>query len=238
MKIVSLAKRRKSLSALGLVPFPDLTGWEGVQVETPRPKKGPDGALRPPAGDPKILLDADLCLRKGLRAGQALSEEALAELVAESARARAKSKALWLLSRRDYGEKELAGKLEREFGQEAAAYAARRMAETGLVNDAAYAQRLASQLLEGRKVSARQAVYQITAKGIDRDLAEAAVAGFSPDPKAQIRAVIQQKYSRCLSDEKGVRRTVAGLARRGFSFGDIREVLREWADAYDYNEDE
>ena len=237
MKIISVAKRRKSLSALGLMPFPDLSYLEGgVLLETPRPRK--DRNEVPADGEPKLLLDAELCMRKGLKAGMELSEEELIELIAESARVRAKAKALWLLSRRDYGEKELAGKLEKDFGSGAAAFAAARMAETGLVDDERYAYYLAEQFLEVRRVSARQAVYQITAKGIDRELAEAAVEAKSPDPKEQIRQLVRQKYARSLSDDKGVRRTIAGLARKGFSFSDIKTVLRELADEYDYNEDD
>ena len=60
----------------------------------------------------------------------------------------------------------------------------------------------------------------------------------SPDPKEQIRQLVRQKYARSLSDDKGVRRTIAGLARKGFSFSDIKTVLRELADEYDYNEDD
>lgn len=233
MKITNVAKRRRSLSALGLMPFPDLSFLEGVLVEAPRARKKDEA----PQGDPKLLLDAELCMRKGLQAGMELSEEQLAGLIAESARVRAKSKALWLLSRRDYGERELADKLQGEFGEDAAAYAAVRMAETGLVNDQSYAAYLAGQLLEVKRVSAKQAVYQIVRKGIDRELAEEAVAALSPDPKEQIRAILRQKYARDLTSEKGIRRAVSGLARKGFSFSDIKTVLREEADEYDYSED-
>ncbi|MCI8359852.1 MAG: regulatory protein RecX [Clostridiales bacterium] len=233
MKIISVAKRRRSLSALGLTPFPDLTFLEGVMVESPRPRqKGEE-----PEGDPKLLLDGELCMRKGLKPGMELDEAALAALVAESAGTRARSKALWLLSRRDYGEKELADKLQREFGEQAAGAAARRMAETGLIDDRRYAGYLARQLLEVKRVSVKQAVYQMTAKGIDRELAEEAAAALAPDPKEQIRAVLRQKYARDLTSEKGVRRAVAGLARKGFAFSDIKTVLREEADTYDYRED-
>lgn len=236
MRIISVAKRRKSLSALGLAPFPDLSLFGAdAALEKPRPCRDQDETAA--VGTPKLLLDAELCLRRGLKPGQELDEAALLELIAASARVRAKSKALWLLSRRDYGEKELAGKLEKDFGPEAAVYAAARMAETGLVDDERYASYLASQLLEGKKVSARQAVYQMTQKGLDRALAESAVEALSPDPREQIRQIIRQKYARSLGDEKGIRRTTAGLARKGFSFGDIRSVLRELTDA-DYLDEE
>lgn len=234
MKIISVAKRRRSLSALGLMPFPDLSFLEGVMIEVPRARKRGEE----PEGEPRLLLDAELCMRKGLKPGMELSEEELAGLIAASAGERARVKALWLLSRRDYGERELADKLQREFGERAADNAARRMAETGLIDDARYAGYLARQLLEVKRVSVKQAVYQITAKGVSRELAEEAVAALSPDPKEQIRAVLRQKYARDLTSEKGIRRAVSGLARKGFSFSDIKTVLREEADEYDYSEDE
>lgn len=238
MRIISVAKRRKSLSALGLLPFPDLSLLgEGASLEWPRTRGEREGGDGRAAGDPKLLLDAELCIRKGLRAGQELDETTLMALIAESARERAKAKAIWLLSRRDYGERELAGKLEKDFGADAAAYAAGRMRETGLVDDRRYAARLAAQLLEVKKVSPKQAVYLMVQRGMDRELAEDAVEERSPDPTEQIRQIVRQKYGRGPWDQKEIRRMTAGLARRGFSFGDIRSILRELSgDEYLYEE--
>ena len=72
--------------------------------------------------------------------GSSLSEEGLEALLARSRRARAKEKALFLLSRRDYSKKELFDRLSRERGRrhperdEAAAETVQRMEELGLVD--------------------------------------------------------------------------------------------------------
>ena len=149
-------------------------------------------------------------------------------LPARSDFARAKSRALWLLSGRDYAAAELSQKLAPDFGRAAACAAARRMEELGLINDEAYAARLAEQLLFVKKVSARDAIYQMTARGLPRETVEQAVETLSPDPAEQLRELIEQKYRRSLSDEKGVRRVTAALARRGFAYGDIRAALRPY----------
>ena len=114
--------------------------------------------------------------------GSSLSEEGLEALLARSRRARAKEKALFLLSRRDYSKKELFDRLSRERGRrhperdEAAAETVQRMEELGLVDDEAYAARLAGEYIR-RLYPRRRAVQELCGRGIGRELAEAAVDG-------------------------------------------------------------
>ncbi len=217
MRITSLSVRRKRLIAIGF----DLP-----------PEELPVGEDLPPARrfDPNglLLLDRSTVEEAGLAPGASLSEEALLDLIERSDFSRAKSRALWLLGGRDYAADELCRKLAPDFGKKAACAAAKRMEELDLIHDEVYAARLAEQLLFVKKVSARDAIYQMTARGLLRETAEAAVEALAPDPAEQLRALIEQKYSRSLSDEKGVRRVTAALARRGFSYSDIRSALRPY----------
>ena len=76
--------------------------------------------------------------------------------------------------------------------------------------------------------------YKLIEKGIDRDLIDDILSEFDVDPKEQIREIIDKKYARCLSDEKGKRRAFSGLSRMGFSFGDIKSVIAEYTDNDEY----
>lgn len=163
--------------------------------------------------------------------GSSLSEEELEELEARSRKARAKEKALFLLSRRDYSKKELTDRLSREKGRrcperdEAALETAERMAELGLVNDQAYAKRLAREYQLRRLYPRRRAVQELCARGIDRETAEQAVEETGAADADLALALLRKKYYNKLHDADDRRRTAAALARQGFSYEDIRHAF-------------
>ena len=70
--------------------------------------------------------------------------------------------------------------------------------------------------------------YKLIQKGIDKDLAEEIIEQLEIDPQQNIRDVIEKKYAKNLSDEKGKRRCVMGLQRLGYSYSDINSVIREY----------
>ena len=94
-------------------------------------------------GEPAMTVDARTFDESPYRPGGAIDDGQLRELLEQSARRRAREKALYLLSLRDHSRAELEDKLRRGEGREAAAETAARMEELGLVNDEAYAYRLA-----------------------------------------------------------------------------------------------
>ena len=102
-------------------------------------------------GELAAKLDSETLLQSGLRIGMELDDEELYRLIQRSDAHRAQEKALYLLEHRSHSKKELADKISRTAGREAAERAAERMEELGLVNDAQYARNLAEELL--RRVS-------------------------------------------------------------------------------------
>lgn len=164
--------------------------------------------------------------------GSSLSEEGLEALLARSRRTRAKEKALFLLSRRDYSKKELFDRLSRERGRrhperdEAAAETVQRMEELGLVDDEAYAARLAGEYIR-RLYPRRRAVQELCGRGIGRELAEAAVDGMGTADADLALALLRKKYYNKLRDADGRRRIAAALARQGFSYEDIRYAFAQ-----------
>lgn len=185
-------------------------------------------------GEFALKLDTQTLLENRIKIGTVLDDEELKQLIEKSNTRRAKEKALWLISYRDHSKKELADKIAKSCDRTSAEAAVERMQELGLVNDEAYARRYAQQLFEVKHLSIKGVKYKLIEKGIDRDLIDDILSEFDVDPKEQIREIIDKKYARCLSDEKGKRRAFSGLSRMGFSFGDIKSVIAEYTDNDEY----
>ncbi|WP_195986152.1 regulatory protein RecX [Clostridium sp. D33t1_170424_F3] len=187
-------------------------------------------------GEFALKLDTETLLCSGFRIGMELDDEQLHALVQRSESRRAQEKALYLLEYRNHSRKELADKIARTVGHEAAARAAQRMEEIGLVDDERFARELAAELLHRKGYAARRAEYELLQKGIDRELAREIIEELEPDPEEMLQTLIERKYLRSLGDEKGRRRVFAALQRLGYQGGDIRAALRKYRD--DENEDE
>lgn len=179
-------------------------------------------------GELAVHLDTRVVLEENIRAGKEITDERLKELIEISNVRRAKEKALWLISYRDHSKKELVQKIAKTADKESAEIAVDRMEELGLVNDEKYARRYLDQLINIKHLSKNAAKYKLLEKGIDRNLIDEILCETETDPQEHIRAIIERKYLKSLSDEKGKRRCFAGLQRMGYSYSDINSVLQEY----------
>lgn len=179
-------------------------------------------------GEYAMKLDTATLAENGINVGYELDDDELRELIEKSDYKRAKEKALYLLSGRDYSKKQLMDKIKKNSSEEAAEEVCERMEELGLVNDENYARRLAHDLIYLKKLSIRGARYKLMEKGIDRELCDEILEEFDVDPVEQITELIERKYADKLDDEKGLRRTVAALQRLGYSWSDIKSALAEF----------
>lgn len=179
-------------------------------------------------GELAVHLDTRVVLEENIRAGKEITDERLKELIDISNVRRAKEKALWLISYRDHSKKELVQKIAKTADKESAEIAVDRMEELGLVNDEKYARRYLDQLINIKHLSKNAAKYKLLEKGIDRNLIDEILCETETDPQEHIRAIIERKYLKSLSDEKGKRRCFAGLQRMGYSYSDINSVLQEY----------
>ena len=182
-------------------------------------------------GEYAVKLDTVVLAENGIRTGYQLDDDRLRELIEKSEYKRAKEKALWLLSGKDYSRKQLEFKLRREASENTAEEVCSRMEELGLVNDENYARRLAHDLIYLKKMSPRGAKYKLMEKGIDRELCDEILEEFEVDPVEQIVEIIEKKYADKLDDEKGRRRAYAALQRLGYSSSDIMAALAEFEQA-------
>lgn len=197
MQITAIEPRRKSLSALFL-----------------------DGEFA-------MNIDSETLLKSGYKLGSEITDEELYELVQTSDNRRANEKALYLLEHRNHSKKELVDKIRQTAGERAAQAAAEHMQELGLINDAVFAKDYAAELFGRKGFSASRARHELLQKGIDKDLAEEIIGELAPDPVEKIKEILERKYARVLTDEKGRRRAVNALQRLGYRYEDIRRALSD-----------
>lgn len=184
-------------------------------------------------GEFAFKVDTETVLSMRIDVGNEISDEKLHELVKNSDTKRAKDKAMWLISYRDYSKRELIEKVAKDSSTEAAQKAVERLLELGLVDDERYARRYAHDLIFIKRLSPVGAVRKLTEKGIDRDLAREVVDEIDVDTNDNITAIISKKYAKNLYDEKGRRRCVNGLLRLGYSYSDIKHALSQFTDCDD-----
>ena len=185
-------------------------------------------------GEFAVKLDTETLLRHRFDVGREITDEALHACILDSDGKRCKDKAMWLISFRDHSRKELLDKLRRDYPEDVAEAAVERMEELGLIDDERYARRYTADLISIKHLGERGVRQKLYEKGIDRDLIDAVLAETELDEAAQIRAVIEKKYAKNLSDEKIRRRAVSALQRMGFGYAGIKSVLSEYIEIEEY----
>lgn len=173
-----------------------------------------------------LSVDEETLIRSGLKEGLELDGPDLDGLLEETNRRKAADKAMVLLSYRDHSKQELARKIARTAGEDAAQDAAEKMEQLGLVDDVQYAGRYARELFFRRCYGQERVLYELTHKGIDRELAEQVIDELAVDNVELILRFIEKKYPKGLDDEASLRRAQAALARNGHRWEDIREAFR------------
>ena len=160
------------------------------------------------------------------RAGGCIDGEQLAALMAQSVYNRARDTALYWLGQRDFSGKELEKKLAAGgTPPEVAAAVTERLRQVGLLDDAAYARRAARSLTQYKQYPRRRVEQELLRRGIDRQTAREAVEETDSDDFQQALALVQKKYYNKLTDRDLRQKTVAALARRGYSFEVARRAV-------------
>ena len=208
MKIVEIRPRRKFL--VGLV----------FDCEVDPKEFGADADA---AG--YLSLDSELCEMKNLKAGMELNDEQLTAIVKESHIKRAKSRAMWYLSRGDCSKRTLFDKLKRSFPEYACTVACNRAEELGYINDESYAKRRLQRIIDEKKVSVRMAKQLLRLEGIDPDLIDDAAEEVEYDPIEAIVGLIERKYKTKIGEKEQREKTIAAILRKGYGFSEIKEAL-------------
>ena len=215
MKVIEIIPRRRHLAAVSLFPLPEKI--ENAEYE-----------------EDKILIDREILKRCEISKDSELSLSDLRELCFVSECYRAKERAVWYLSKGDLSEKALFDKLNRGFSQKASAFAVAQMVKRGYIDDMKYAENLARRLAE-KNVSGNAAVGKMLQKGVPLELAKRVLKDYKSTDLDKAYNLLINKYKNKLREEDGLRRTVAALQRRGFSYSDIKAALKRVSDENEEN---
>ena len=143
----------------------------------------------------------------------------------------ARRRAMHLLAARDYGKKELYKKLLNNYSEETSLAVTEMMTEYGYIDDERYAKKLAKTYIEIRKYGKKRAALMMREKGLDRDTIENALVEYDAEAiTSEIVALLKKKYMDRLflegpEGKKEMQKVIAALARRGYSYGDIKTAL-------------
>jgi len=164
------------------------------------------------------------------RVGGDITEQQLDTLLESSQYNRARERALYLLGLRDYGCRELQQKLLTEATPEIAAAVVERLRQVGLLDDSRFAARLARHLGEYKQYPRRRIRQELLRRGVDAATVEEALESLEGEDFQQALALIEKKYYNKINNPEDRQRTIAALARRGFTYAAIRRALEEYGD--------
>ena len=187
-------------------------------------------------GGDLLRLTGDTLLRFGLQVGMDLSAEDVVELKEAARRYGIRSRGAQLTSSRMLSRKELTDRLSRRGATgEEAADTADWLEGLGALNDEAYAAAVVrhySHMGYG-KLRVRQ---ELQRRGIDRTLWDEALTEMD-ESEAVIESLLQSRLKGKTPDAEEGRKLSAMLARRGFTWQEIRPVLGRFLDGEDLPEE-
>lgn len=188
----------------------------------------------------KIFLDGKFAflLYKGelsrfhIREGEELTEEALNKIYSDVLMKRAKLRALHLLSDMDRTENALREKLRLGlFPPEIIEKAVEYVKSFGYLNDARYAENF---IRSRQGVKSRKEIRSILLqKGLTPEMIDNAFESCSDEGSeedAVIRIMKKKKFDPENADDKEIQRMYGYLARKGFSYATVRQVIQNHAD--------
>ena len=171
-----------------------------------------------------------------LYAGRELTEEEAAALTAGLRSRQMRERALELLSRKPQSRRELTRQLnEWGAGPEEADAVCDRMEELGYLNEAAYAARIV-EVYSARGFGEKKLRDELYRRGVPREEWDEALARVEDSTQA-IDDFLQKKLTGWTGDRKQLQKVTAALARRGFSWSDIRDALARYETGIDIEYD-
>ena len=155
-------------------------------------------------------------------------EEEQREAERNSEYERARKRAMYLLGSHDYSVAALREKLLNNYTRETAELVTEDMLRYGFLDDEAYAKKLASSLIRGKKYGVYRTKTEMKRKGVPNNIIDDALEEYEEDDySGQLKTVIRKKYLDKIYDRDGRRRTVQALIRRGYGFSEIKKAVLE-----------
>ena len=183
----------------------------------------------------RIYIHEKILAEYHLREDMDVPEQAVEEITAAHDYRRARERALYLLDVRDYSFTEMYEKLEKNYSEEICISVCKSLAELGLINDRRYAEIRARELFEVKHLGMYRAKMELKRRGIPDSIIEEVTEPYADEEESfsRLEQLVEKKYERYLTDEKGVKKVKNALLRQGYSYGEIKAVL----DLYDLDFD-
>lgn len=134
----------------------------------------------------------------------------------------------FLLDRRGYSFRELYHKLEEKYPPEVCLAVVQRLAKAGLLNDWRYAEQLAHRYIVVRRYGLYRARLEMRRRELLDEQIDAALAPYADKMEDVVLELMETKLRRYFADPgdyKMLEKGKAALARRGFSYGEIKGAL-------------
>ena len=175
-----------------------------------------------------IFINTSVAYDLGIRVGKIMTDEDVEAAIGRNDYRRARERALYLLDERDYGYVEMFKKLENNYSEDVCYEVVNNLSELGLIDDRRYARKCAEYYLVTKQRGKYRAREEMRRRGIPADLIDEALEEFSEGTYERLSELVAKKYARKLSEENGVNKVKAALARQGFSYDEINAVLAEY----------
>lgn len=188
-------------------------------------------------GEDNIYLHSSIVSEFHLKSEMIIPQSALEEIIFQNDFRKAKERALYLLDYRDHSYKELYDKLRRNYSPEICEAVMEKMIEIGVIDDRKYAERYARYLFEVKHAGKYKARAEMLKKGIDKEIVDEFLEEYEEDTQERLKELVEKKYARYLTDEKGVQKVFNALVRYGYNYSDVREVIKEFMDEVEFNGD-
>ncbi len=174
-------------------------------------------------------LDMETCVKSGIRTGNRYSLEELEDIRQEAELSDAKQYSFRLLSRKSYSiycmKKKL---LERDYSSDVTEKVIAVLCELGYLNDEDYARRFIHDGVMLRKKGKRLVLQELSLKGISKELGER-LWEEQEMPEDLLAGLIEKRLTNP-SDPKCVKRTFDYCIRRGYSYSEVAQAMRDYTE--------
>ncbi len=116
----------------------------------------------------------------------------------------------------------------------------KKLAQTGLIDDVRYAEKLVMKLVGTKKYGYRRAKREMLMKGLKEDTIEDALEVFGDVYGKNLTELLRSKYSRLLTDSgdrKSIEKVKSALVRYGYGFDEINRAVKQYFEDAEYAEE-
>ena len=171
-------------------------------------------------GNYTFSADSETIFKNKLSVGSSIDLELINKIKFEVNNRKSKEKAFRLLSYRNHSKKELIDKIKRNSDHEVACNVADKMEKLGLIDDRKFAMEYAVHLFK-KFYSVKRVKYELSKKGVNKDIILKVIEEISPNERDQIICLINKKYSKKINSEENIKKVFLALQNMGYSFTDI-----------------